>query len=122
MAVKKGQDSSTVRESKPLKPYQREVMRRLAMGQRSREVGAAMGMSGSNVRMIARKPEAKAYLTRYLEMIDFAAVSAMKMLCVDAVRAYQDLLTQCDNLRVRFKVAQDVLDRAGVKGPRPGKK
>jgi hypothetical protein len=103
--------------NKELKPYQREVIRRAAMDQRSPEIGAAMGMSASNVRMIWRKPEAREYLSRCLEMIDLATGIAMKMLCIDAVRAYKDLLRQRDNLRVLFNVAQDVLDRAGVKGP-----
>ena len=102
---------------KGLKPYQREVVRRLALGQRSREIGAALGMSANNVRMIWRKTEAKEYLSRYLEMLDLATGVAMKILCIDAVKAYKDLLGQRDNLRVLFKVAQDILDRAGVKSP-----
>ena len=104
-------------QTRELKPYQREVVRRLALGQRSREIGAALGMSASNVRMIWGKPEAKEYLARYLEMIDLATGVAMKILCIDAVKAYKDLLGQRDNLRVLLEVAKDVLDRTGVKRP-----
>jgi hypothetical protein len=78
-------------------------------------LGPALGMSASNVRMIARKPEAKEYLARYLEMIDLVSGLALKTLCLNALRAYADLLHQTENLMVRFNVAKDVLDRTGVR-------
>jgi hypothetical protein len=50
-------------------------------------------------------------------MMDLGAGLAIKMLCVDAGRAYKDLLNQREHLRVLLAAAQDVLDRTGVKGP-----
>ena len=104
-------------QTRELKPYQREVVRRQAMGQRSREIGAALGMTASNIRMIWRKPEAKEYLAQYLKMIDLVSGLALKTLCLKALRAYAELLHQTENPRVRFNVAKDVLDRTGVMSP-----
>ena len=104
-------------QRKELSPRDREVVRRQALGQRSREIGETFGISASAVRMIWRKPEAKEYLAKLLEMMDIASGFAMKKLSLDAVKTLRDLLNQSDNLGIRLKAAKDVLDRTGIRAP-----
>ena len=89
------------------------------MGQRSREIGLALGMSPSNVRMIWRKPEAKEYLMRYIEMVDIISGIALGRLRLEAVQVLRDLLQQRKNPRLALDAAKDVLDRTGLKNEVP---
>ncbi len=98
-----------------LKHRQFEVMRRIALGQKSLEIAKALGMSPRTVRTIRRKPEAREYLTIYLELLDLISVLAQANQTLEALQSHQDLLAQRAESKELIDFARDLMDLTGKK-------
>ena len=98
-----------------LKPRQFEVMRRIALGQKSLEIAKVLDMSPRTVRTIKRKPEAKEYLTIYLELLNLISALAQANQTIEALQSHQDLLAQRADLKELIDFARNLMDLAGKK-------
>ena len=106
--------SKTVRGNIP-KSRQFGVMRRIALGQKSSEIAKALGISPSTVRNITRKPEAREYLTLYLELLHLISDLAQAKQTLEAMKAHQDLLAQQADIKELIDFAQKLMDLTGKK-------
>ncbi len=105
--------SKVLREQR-LKPRQFEVMRRIALGQKSLEIAKALGMSPRTIRTVKRKPEAREYLTIYLELLDLISALAQANQTLETLQSHQDLLAQrADKELTDF--ARNLMDLTGKK-------
>ncbi len=98
-----------------LKPRQLEVMRRIALGQKSLDIAKALGISPRTVRTITRKPEAREYLTIYLEMLDLISNLAQANQPLEALQSHQDLLVQRADIKELIDFAQNLMSLTGKK-------
>jgi nitrate reductase assembly molybdenum cofactor insertion protein NarJ len=98
-----------------LKPRQFEVMRRIALGQKSLEIAKALGMRPSTVKTIRRKPEAREYLTLYLELLNLISDIAQANQTLEALQAHQDLLAQRAGIKELIEFARNLMDLTGKK-------
>jgi len=96
-----------------LKPRQVEVMRRIALGQKSSEIAKGMGISPSTVRRITRKTESREYLALYLELLDLVSDLTQANQTLEALQAHRDLLAQRGDLKELIEFARDLLARTG---------
>jgi DNA-binding MarR family transcriptional regulator len=99
-----------------LKPRQFEVMRRIALGQKSLEIAKALGMSPSTVRTITRKPEAREYLTLYMELLHLISDLAQANQTLEALQAHQDLLAQRADIKELIDFARNFMELTGKEG------
>jgi DNA-binding MarR family transcriptional regulator len=99
-----------------LKPRQFEVMRRIALGQKSSEIAKALGMSPSTVRTITRKPEAREYLTLYMELLHLISDLAQANQTLEALQARQDLLAQRADIKELIDFARNLMELTGKEG------
>ena len=106
--------SKTLRGNR-LKSRQFGVMRRIALGQKSSEIAKALGMSPSTVRTITRKPEAREYLTLYLELLHLISDLAQVNQTLEAMKEHQDLLAQQADIKELIDFAQKLMDLTGRK-------
>jgi hypothetical protein len=98
-----------------LKPCQFEVMRRIALGQKSLEIAKALDMSPRNVRAIIRKPESREYLTLYLELLQLISTLAQANQTLEALQAHQDLLAQRADIKELIDFARNLMELTGKK-------
>jgi DNA-binding CsgD family transcriptional regulator len=96
-----------------LKPRQFEVMRRIALGQKSLEIAKALDISPRTVRTIRRKPEAKEYLTIYLELLNLISALSQANQTLEALQSHQDLLTQRADIKELIDFARNLMDLTG---------
>jgi DNA-binding CsgD family transcriptional regulator len=96
-----------------LKPRQFEVMRRIALGQKSLEIAKALDISPRTVRTIKRKPEAKEYLTIYLELLNLISALSQANQTLEALQSHQDLLTQRADIKELIDFARNLMDLTG---------
>ncbi len=106
--------SKMLREQR-LKPRQFEVMRRIALGQKSLEIAKALDISPRTVRTIKRKPEAKEYLTIYLELLNLISALAQANQTLEALQSHQDLLAQRADIKELIDFARNLMDLTGKK-------
>lgn len=102
---------------KELKANHREIARLKFEGRKPVEIAEQMEMSISRVRVILADPMCKAHISHLSDKADNGTINIRKKfseLAVKAVDTIEDLLTY-DNVNdsVKFKAAQDVLNRAG---------
>jgi hypothetical protein len=105
--------SKTLRGKKRLKPRQFEVMRRIALGQKSLEIAKALDISPRTVRTIKRKPEAKEYPTIYLELLNLISALSQANQTLEALQSHQDLLTQRADIKELIDFARNLMDLTG---------
>ena len=98
-----------------LKPRQFEVMRRIALGQKSLEIAKVLDMSPRTVRTIKRKPEAREYLTIYLELLNLISALALANQTIEALQSHQDLLAQRADIKELIDFARNLMDLTGKK-------
>jgi DNA-binding MarR family transcriptional regulator len=96
-----------------IKPRQLEVMRRIALGQKSTEIAKAIGISPSTVRKITRQPESREYLALYLELLDLISEMAQANQTLEALQAHRGLLSQGGDLKELIEFSRDLLARTG---------
>jgi DNA-binding CsgD family transcriptional regulator len=96
-----------------LKPRQFEVMRRIALGQKSSEIAKALGMSPSTVRTITRKSEAREYLTLYIELLNIISDLAQTNKTLEALQACKDLLAQRADIKELTDFAKNLMELTG---------
>jgi DNA-binding CsgD family transcriptional regulator len=107
--------SKTLRGKKRLRSRQFGVMRRIALGQKSLEIAKALEISPRTVRAIISKPEAKEYLSLYLELLHLISDLTQADRTLKALRAPQDLLAQQVGIKELIDFAQDLMDLTGKK-------
>jgi transposase len=91
-------------------------MRRIALGQKSSEIAKALGMSLSTVRTITRKPEAREYLTLYMELLHLITDLAQANQTLEALQAHQDLLAQRADIKELIDFARNLMELTGKEG------
>jgi DNA-binding CsgD family transcriptional regulator len=96
-----------------LKPRQFEVMRRIALGQKSLEIAKALDISPRTVRTIKRKPEAREYLTIYLELLNLISVLSQANQTLEALQSHQELLAQRTDIKELIDFARNLMDLTG---------
>jgi DNA-binding CsgD family transcriptional regulator len=106
---------SKMLQEQRLKPRQFEVMRRIALGQKPLEIAKALDMSPRTVRTIKRKPEAREYLTIYLELLDLISALAQANQTLEALQSHQDLLAQRADIKELIDFARNLMDLTGKK-------
>jgi FixJ family two-component response regulator len=99
-----------------LKPRQFEVMRRIALGQKSSEIAKALGISPSTIRTITRKPEVREYLTLYMELLHLISDLAQANQTLEALQAHQDLLAQRADIKELIDFARNLMELTGKEG------
>ena len=107
--------SKTLRGKKEVRSRQFGVMRRIALGQKSLEIAKALEMSPRTVRAIIRKPEAKEYLSLYLELLHLISDLIQTERTLKGLEAPQDLLAQQADIKELIDFAQDLMDLTGKK-------
>jgi DNA-binding CsgD family transcriptional regulator len=107
--------SKTLRGKKRLNSRQFGVMRRIALGQKSLEIAKALDMSPRTVRAIIRKPEAREYLSLYLELLHLLSDLAQANRTLKALAAHQDLFAQQADIEELIDFAQNLMDLTGKK-------
>ncbi len=100
-------------QAKMIKPLQLEVIRRIVLGQESLEIAKALGISPSNVKTITDKPEAKEYLTLYLELLNLISGLAQNNQTLEALQAQQNLLAQRADIKELIEFARNLMDLTG---------
>lgn len=106
---------------KGLSPRHREIMRRVAVGERQCDIAADMHLSERALSIIVNSPLFQAELEKMMEKIDqtvYDAMGELVKLQPDAVEAIQSSITQTDLPVLRFNAARDLLNRTGVNVPK----
>lgn len=99
----------------------REIMRRIALGERQCDIAADIGMSQVSLSIVVNSPLFKQELAKWLDKMDEQVYDAMKELREvqrDAVLAIHDSVTQKELPVLRFHAARDILNRTGVQVPK----
>jgi DNA-binding CsgD family transcriptional regulator len=96
-----------------LRPRQFEVMRRIALGQKSLEIAKALDISPQTVRTIKRKPEAREYLTIYLELLNLISALSQANQTLEALQSHQELLAQRTDIKELIDFARNLMDLTG---------
>jgi DNA-binding MarR family transcriptional regulator len=98
-----------------LKPRQFDVMRRIALGQKSLEIAKALDMSPRTVRAIIRKPEAREYLILYLELLQLISTLAQANQTLEALQTHQALLAPRADIKELIDFARNLMELTGKK-------
>ncbi len=98
-----------------LKPRQFEVMRRIALGQKSLEIAKALDMNPRTIRAIKRKPEAREYLTLYLELLELISALAQANQTLETLQTHQNLLAQGADIKELIDFARNLMELTGKK-------
>jgi hypothetical protein len=104
-----------------ISPRHREIMRRIAMGERQVDIALDMRMSQVSLSFIVNSPLFQVELRKMMERVDESTYDAMRELRViqkDAVEAIHESVKQTDLPVLRFHAARDVLNRTGVAMPK----
>lgn len=104
-----------------ISPRHREIMRRLAMGERQIDIALDMRMSQAALSFTVNSPLFQAELQKMITRVDEGVYDAMlelRKIQKDAVEAIHSSITQDELPVLRFHAARDVLNRTGVAMPR----
>jgi hypothetical protein len=117
-----GQIASIMSESvskyglKFIRPYHREIARRLVLGESQSDICRDLGMSTSRMSIIVNSPLFKIELRKLEEARDNGVVDIshqLKEMAPGALEIIERTMFQSKG-KLRFMAAQDILDRAGV--------
>lgn len=99
----------------------REIMRRVALGERHKDIAQDMGMTVQTVHVIVRSPLFQQELHTMMKEMDAQLYDAMQELRdtqQDAVLAMRDSVQQRELPVLRFHAAKDILNRTGITVPK----
>ena len=100
-----------------IRPYHREIARRLVLGEKASSVCLDLNMSPSRMSIIINSPLFKLELRRLEQARDADTVDVTKTLrelSPVALEVVERTMYMAKSESLRFNAAQDVLDRAGV--------
>jgi len=99
-----------------IRPYHREIARRLVLGETQREICEALGMSDSRMSIIVNSPLFKLELSRLEKERDQGVsdvTTQLKHLAPIALEQVERTMYKAAGTRLGFDAARDILDRAG---------
>lgn len=104
-----------------INPRHREIMRRLAMGERQCDIARDMQITQSALSFLVNSPLFQAELHKMVSQVDedtYNAMRELRKIRKEAVEALFDSVTQEDLPVLRFHAARDILNRTGVSTPK----
>ena len=113
--------STCSHELRRLNARHREIMRRVALGERNCDIAADLEMSQVTISIIVNSPLFQQELQAFISKMDEQVYDAMKELRDvqrDAVLAIHDSVVQKELPVLRFHAARDILNRTGVQVPK----
>ena len=99
-----------------IRPYHREIARRLVLGERSSQICADLGISESRMSIIVNSPLFKLEIKRLEEARDKGVADVrqqLEELSPLALEQVERTMYQAPSPTLRFKAAESILDRAG---------
>lgn len=99
-----------------IRPYHREIARRLVLGQRASDIARDIGMTASRLSIIINSPLFKIELQRLEDVRDEGVGNigkTLKELSPVALEVIERTMYQARSEKLKFEAAQDVLNRAG---------
>jgi hypothetical protein len=99
-----------------VRPYHREIARRLVLGQRPSEIAKDLGWSVSRLSIIINSPLFKMEIARLEQIRDTGVADVgktLKELSPIALETVERIMYQSKSERLKLEAAETVLDRAG---------
>lgn len=99
-----------------IRPYHREIARRLVLGETAARICRSLGMGEGRMSIIVNSPLFKLELKRLEELRDNGVADVtqtLKELSPLALEVVERTMHKSNSETLRFSAAQDVLDRAG---------
>lgn len=99
-----------------VRPYHREIARRLVLGQRASDIARDIGMTAGRLSIIINSPLFKIELKRMEDVRDEGVGNigkTLKELSPVALEVIERTMYQARSEKLKFEAAQDVLNRAG---------
>lgn len=99
-----------------IRPYHREIARRLVLGQRQAQIAQDLGISQTRLSIIVNSPLFQRELKRLEELRDSGVGDVFKTLqdiAPVALETVERLMYQSKSEKIKLEAAQAILDRAG---------
>lgn len=113
--------STNTRAIRALNARHREIMRRIALGERNKDIAEDLGMSQVSISIIVNSPLFKQELAKWMSSLDAQAYDAMgelRKIIPDAVVAVRETIEQKELPVLRHRASMDLLNRTGISTPK----